>query len=442
MISHFSTLRSLLHYRSLTRDDIVAFQNRRLRVLVAHAYENVPYYRRLFDRTRLKPRDIRTVADLSAIPITSKKDLQGLPAEEVVARGVNPSKLVVRTTSGSTGEPFTVRRTRLEDRLLHGFRLRAWHDFGLRPMDRHATIVLTKNLTDGQLLPQIFHALGLYRKVRIDALSAPESITSMLRQTRPDIISGYAGVLSRVAQIMKREDRSVIRPRFVVTGVEVLTPLMRCQIREGFGTSVSQIYASIEFNTIARECKETGALHVCDDSLIVEVLKDGRPVASGDQGELVGTNLHSFAMPFIRYRLGDIVTKGPSACLCGQPFSTIYSVQGRMVDYFPLPEGRLIHPYEIVMTLYDKAPWIRQYQLTQEREDRIVLRVVPDSRPSSQDLTLLKQGVSARLGNGVEFVVSLVSEIALEPSGKFRVSRSLVSSAYDGLPDTTAVQPM
>ena len=105
-----------------------------------------------------------------------------------------------------------------------------------------------------------------------------------------------------------------------------------------------------------------------------------------------------------------------------------------MLDYFPLPGGRVIHPYEIVLTLiHDAASWIGQYQLTQEREDRLVLRVVPSATPTPQKLALLEESVVALLGEGVGFQVILVPKIQLEPNGKFRVSRSLVKSAYDGL---------
>ena len=82
---------------------------------------------------------------------------------------------------------------------------------------------------------------------------------------------------------------------------------MRRHITETFAAPVFNLYASNEFNVIAWECQETGELHTCDDGVIIEVLKDGRPAAAGERGEVVGTNLHSFAMPLIRFRLGDII---------------------------------------------------------------------------------------------------------------------------------------
>jgi len=435
-LNRLETMYPLLCHPHAAREEIVAFQNRQLRHLITHAYNNVPYYRRLFDQNGIKPKDIQSVSDLPAIPISSKKDIQSLPMEEVVARGVNPKNLFARRTSGSSGEPLTIRRTWFEQQLFGLFRLRMMRDFGLRFTDRQVSIGLIRerHQFDDQLPLKIIQALGLLGKVRINCLLPPEDIVRLLRDLCPSILTGFSGVLLQISHIIGVEDRLSIRPRFMVAGAEVLTPLMRHQITEAFKAPVFEVYASLEFSMIAWECKKTGELHTCDDNLIVEVLDDDRPVAIGERGEVVGTNLHSFAMPFIRYRLGDIVTKGSETRRCGLPFSTIRTIQGRMLDYFPLPGGHLIHPYEIVGILVDNASsWIRQYQLTQEREDLIILRVVPFTTPTPQGLAQLEESVTELLGQGVEFRVVLVPELELESTGKFRVSRSLVKSAYDGI---------
>lgn len=103
-----------------------------------------------------------------------------------------------------------------------------------------------------------------------------------------------------------------------------------------------------------------------------------------------------------------------------------------MIDYFPLPDGRLVHPYEVVRALTDGlGPWVRQYQLTQEREDRVVLRVAPSRPLPPERLAALEQTLAGVLGPTVSCSVDVVTEIDLERNGKFRVSRSLVRSAYD-----------
>jgi len=255
-----------------------------------------------------------------------------------------------------------------------------------------------------------------------------------LREYRPDVLEGYPGVLAKIAENIEDDPSRLICPRLVVVGGEVLSPLMRDVIARAFAAPVFDFYASYEFKLLAWECKETGKFHVCDDAVILEVLKEGRPASIGERGEVVGTGLHSFAMPFIRFRLGDIVTRGSETCSCGQPFTTIREVQGRIIDYFLLPDGRVIHPYEILsLFLSDAYPWIRQYQLTQESEGLVVLRVVPSTIPPHDELAHIEASVKALLGPGVDFQTRLVSEIKVEPSGKFRPSRSLVKSDYDGI---------
>jgi phenylacetate-CoA ligase len=187
-------------------------------------------------------------------------------------------------------------------------------------------------------------------------------------------------------------------------------------------------------NLIAWECVKTGEMHTADDLAVVEVLRDNAPAAPGERGEVVVTNLHSWAMPVIRFQLADVVTRGSDCCSCGAPLATIRAVQGRMIDYFPLPDGRLIHPYEFIdKIIYDRAEWARQYQFLQERPDLIVLRVAASRVPTPQRMKQIHGDAARLLGGGVEFRIDFVPEIQQEPSGKFRTARSLVRSGYDGI---------
>jgi phenylacetate-CoA ligase len=437
-----STLYSMLRHPYVGREQLVAFQNERLRRLVAHAYQNVAYYRELFDRHGLKPQDIRTVQDLAVVPITTRSVLQALPVEGIVAGQVKPGSLITRSSSGSSGRPFIVRRTWLEERLHGAFRFRALHALGLRASDKICYVMGAWNTQrqDHQIAKRILDNFGMARQRVINALQPPEDIVQALQKFRPAVVAGYPGVLARIAQTVGSEELKSLRLRFVNTGGEVLTPLMRQQIQAGFSAPVYETYGSIEFYLLAWECQTTGEYHTCDDGLIIEVLRDGAPVAEGERGEVVGTDLHSFAMPLIRYQLGDVVTKGSQTCRCGQPFSTIRSIQGRMIDYFVLPGNRVIHPYELGIR---KVSWIREFQVTQERVDSIVMKVVPFHRPSTQEMAALVQPVVELLGSDVQFQVALVPEIPMDTNGKFRVYRSRIRSAYDGFtwPDETEKPP-
>jgi len=423
----------LLGHPHVTRDEIVAYQNKQLGRLIAHAYNYVPYYRRLFALNGIRPQDIQRVEDLHIIPLTSREDLIDIPAEELLAKGIEPNKLILQRTAGSSGIPLSIRRTWFEEHLLQLFRLRALRKYGMKMGDKWVRIGLlpSPQAQKNPLPVRMIQGTGIYRRYFIDCLRDPSEILQTLGEIRPDVISGYPGTVSRLADVALNQNSPMIRPRFITTGGEVLSPLMRRKINEAFKTPVFDIYGSHEFNLLAWECKETGEYHVCDDGMILEVLKNGVPARPNECGEVVGTNLHSFAMPFIRYKLGDIVIRGAERCKCGQPFPTISGIQGRTIDYFKLPSGRLIHPYEItVYRIRDKFPWIRQYQMIQEREDFILFKMVTSRAPSHQEMNRLRISAEAVLEDGVTFKIMEVPKIKPDENGKFYLYRSLVKSSF------------
>jgi phenylacetate-CoA ligase len=425
---HARVLLALRRHLRASRDEVAAFQADRLRALVAHAWERVPHYRCLLERHGLTPSDIRHVSDLVRIPMTSRGDVQAA-GDRLVARGVPADRLLVKRTGGSTGMPIAVRRTWLEERLHVAVRLRALHRLGLRATDRRAAIRFGRDERPDHDHPQrVLRALGLYRRLDIDCLLDLEEIAARLARFRPQVILGYPTLLARLA------DRcgpvtGALRPRFVATGAEVLTARMRARIAAGFGAPVFDLYGANEFKLIAWQCPETGDLHVNDDSVIVEVCRDGRPVEPGEAGEVVGTALHAYAMPFIRYRLGDLAVRGASSCPCGLPFSTLRVVQGRMVDHLTLPDGRVLHPYHVTEVALD-VPWLGQYCLIQERRDLVRVEVVPRRPPVVGDVDALRARLAALLGPGVDVRVALVPDIAAARNGRFRVLRSEVHSEY------------
>ncbi len=406
------------------RERIQAFQAWRLRQLVHHAYSRVAHYRRLFDQAGLKPEHIRTLRDLERIPLTSRFDLQRLPARDVVARGFEPDRLAVHRTSGSSGEPLNIRRTGFEDRLLRAYRLREFFRLGLRLGDRWVAVV-SPRLT----ATQHYRKTGLLRYEEIDCRWPPERILSRLREAPPDVLRGYPGTLSWLAGYLTDSDRERIRPRFITTGAETMTSDMRAAIREGFRARVSDFYGSFEFNMIASECLSSGLYHVSDQSVIVEVLRDGRPAAVGEEGELVGTALHSWAMPFIRYRLGDLVSRGPDRCICGAPNLTLAEVHGRVVDRFSFPGGHSVHPYTLVRVILSNGGWVRRFQIIQETVQliRVKLVALPGEDPPAGGLADIRRILSERLGTEVLVEVDVVDQIPAAPNGKFRPYFSMVS---------------
>lgn len=408
-----------------SRERIAAFQVQRLRALVRHAAARVPYYGALYERAALRPEAIRSLDDVERIPLTSRADLQDAAPADVIARGIEVDQLVERRSSGSSGRPFSIRRTSLEERLLHAFRLRALFARGLRLTDRRVS-VQARSGTDppgpGRPLAPFYMRLGLLERYVVDCLGELEWIRARIGELEPDILGGYPGTLACVADSLTTGDRERIHPRFMTSGGEALTPDLRRRITEGFRARVFDMYGSHEFNLIAAECPETGRLHVIEGSVLVEVLREGRPAAVGEAGELVGTALHSLAMPFIRYRLGDLVTRGETGCPCGAAGSTLLSVQGRVVDRFLLPSGRSVHAYTLGDRLIEDVPWIRQFQIVQEQRDLFRVKLVParGAWPGPEAVGPVVALLRDRVGEPVRVEIHLVGDIPPDASGKCR----------------------
>lgn len=406
------------------------YQEHKLRRVVERAYRHVPFYRFLFWKAGISPDDIRSLSDLARIPMTAKKDIKQAAPESCLDSRVNPSRLKVFRTTGSTGVPLVIRRSAAEDFLFHFLRLRCLRYYGIRSRDR---VVRTRsgNLDYRPLSWRLVQALGFFRQSILDTTETPQKNAADLLKVRPDVLTGYNGTLAKIARIIASDHQTTLPLRMAVGGADMLTPLLRRQIQAAFRTRIYDTYECQEIGFIAWECRETGLYHVCDDNLIIEVLKDGRPASEGERGEVVATSLHLRSMPFIRYRLEDIVTVGPSSCPCGLPFRTFRFIEAKKQDYFRLPGGSEFYPWAISLLVIDAAPWVQQFELVQERVNRVVMRAEARPKPSPNELERLASDVRLMLGPEMEFVIEVVPEIRPTPGGKFWERRSLVNSMYE-----------
>ena len=143
----------------------------------------------------MRPADIRSVSDLAQVPISRKADFRQTPLTDLVARGVNADRLILRYTAGSTGEPTRVRRTEFEDHLLQLFRLRAQRILGRRVRDRFVSVSSRGVPTDRKpaSLKRMKESLGVFRSSRLDCLQPIDDLARHLARMAPDVLTGYPG---------------------------------------------------------------------------------------------------------------------------------------------------------------------------------------------------------------------------------------------------------
>ncbi len=400
-----------------TRDELDQNRDACLRDLVQHAYHTVPYYRAAFDRAGLQPEDIRTWADLRRIPATTRADIQAAP-EQFIASNARHTRLISHRSSGSRGMPVHTKRTLFEERLLAGVRLRVLMKYGLRLTDRRASVSMEEAGVPGGDRPLASY-FGLFARTLVDASLPPHDALRALCAARPDVITAYPASLARLVEFITPEQRRRIQPRLIALGGEMVLPSFRRDIAECFQCPVREIYGATEANLIAWECPATGHLHIAEHSVIVEICREDQPAAVGESGEAIITVLHSRAMPFLRYRLNDLVTRGPAPCPCGHPASTLIAVRGRTNDWFKLPNGKLLHPFVVSDSVMDHIPGVRRLQITQTSERELTIAIVPGQVLSAASLAEAEGKIAASVEHYFKIRLKTVQDLDRAPNQKF-----------------------
>lgn len=296
---------------------IRAMQEKMLHAMVGHAYRHVPFYRTRYRAAGINPDSIRSLDDLSRLPLVSKRDLLALPLGELLAEGIRPKDCLSSSSSGMTGLPLTAYWAPKDRALMNLSWKRAYHLSGMGTRDRMAVFIGRRQVETGKSWAA---KLGFFPRLEISSWLDPAQWLEILRAWRPQVISGYVMTLRILAEFLNDRQVTDVRPRLVFNSSALLDDFSRRLFSRVFGCPIIDVYGSEEGGCIAWECPTCSAYHVAADMLIMEVLKDGRPAKPGETGEVVLTNLHSRAMPFIRYRQGDWVTLAEGKSLCGSPF--------------------------------------------------------------------------------------------------------------------------
>ena len=395
-------------------DQLKTEQWRAFRNLVEYAYLNVPFYRDLYDAAGFHPKDLKTEKDLLGMPVTKKGMFQEAGLGALLARGYSAEELVSKRTSGSSGFPLYVYFTPQDHvyrTLLH---LRGLFANGLGFRDHIVQISDKRNIPDFRYS---FQKLGFLPKDFVYCADRPDQLLGALVELKPDVVYGYTSSLVLIAQEVKRRGYCPIKPKLIFTTGELVYPEYRQNIKEAFGVAPRDIYGIIEMGDVAWECPEANGYHVNIDSFLVEVIVGDRCAQLGESGRLIATNLHSQAMPIIRYEVGDMLTAPHDGlCSCGCNFPRIDIVQGREDDWLYTADGRRISPMDITVA---RVKGVKQYRIVQKQYNHVIVEIVPGQGYNEDTLNGVKQHVSESMGEGVHVEVKETDRIPLQ-AGKLK----------------------
>jgi phenylacetate-CoA ligase len=413
-------LRELERTQWLSEDELRALQLDKIQRLVQHAYENVPFYRERYQRAGIHPQDIKSLKDFEALPFLTREDIKN-NLEALVASKFPCNRMQESETGGSTGEPiqFYVEGSFWWQNAANIFRMRGW--YGVHEGDKIAWF-----WGDREDMPD----WGWRRRLRarvmqeryLNAFSMTEEkmrdFADMLVRWQPVMFKGYPSALSLFARYVKEWGITNIRPRLIETTSEKLTDPQRELLEEVFGCKVVDQYSSREMGTMACPC-ERGSFHVCADVRYLEIVADGKVVQPGQMGEVVATSFNQYAMPFIRYKKGDMAIYEPGQCACGRPFPRLKEIVGRTNEFLVAADGRFVHSLALAY-VFRVRPEVVRYQVHQPDREHLNIRLVCNQPVNSAWLDNARAEIQARFGQATQVSIELVDQIALTPAGKHR----------------------
>ena len=354
---------------TMDREQIQKLQLEKLRTAVQNVYANVPYYREKMQAKGMVPGDIKTLNNLSDLPITTKQDLRdtypfglfAVPMEDIVR---------IHASSGTTGKQTVVGYTRRD--------IDVWSECMAR--------CLVMGDADKSSRVQVAYGYGLftgglgahYGTEKLGAVAIPASSGNTQRQITMMIDFGvthlcctpsYAMNIAEVLTEMghTKNDLKLVAGSF---GAEPWSDGMRAEIESRLGLRAHDIYGLSEIMgpAVSHECRHQNGLHIWEDCFIAEITDPdtGIPVKEGVAGDLVITTINKEGIPLIRYKTRDICTLNYQKCECGRTHVRMSKPAGRTDDMLII-RGVNVFPSQIESVLLSIGEVQPHYQIVVDR---------------------------------------------------------------------------
>lgn len=389
------------------RADVASLVN-----LLTHAERHVPYYRELFRQQRFEPRGVKSRRDLAVLPLLTR-DIVRERYDDLIDpayRGINLKK----GTSGSTGKPLKFEYSPNSECWRQAVKLRGYGWAGYRPGLK--TFFYWAAVAAGLPTFKVRLDRALRRETFFDSMKQDESARraalAILRRKRPEIIVCYTQACAQFARWITENGYRDWPDTPVICAAEAVLPADRAVLTKAFGPHIFETYGSRETMLIAAECEQHEGMHVSDDNLMVELVQGGRPVAPGETGDVVITDLHNFGMPMIRYVNGDMAMfAADGVCRCGRGLRRFERVDGRRAAIMRDGQGNVV-PGIVFHVLFSDArrEIVRQFQAVQSRDGAVVLKVVR-GRDFAEDAFSSVAGRFSEYLRGLPFTVEFHESI-------------------------------
>jgi len=394
------------------------YQFCRLKLILRHAYHNIPYWRNSID-PKVFNGQMLDVQAFNRLAVLTRETLK-IKLQEFMVKDIRRYKWRDFFTSGSTGIPqrFLAKKVYFQKMVAaEEFHARR---FGLKNFKRYGYLLPKPHLFD----------LVTHFDVNKDPFDWDNRklLNSWLKEKKIQVL---AAVLNRLLILEKSIKWGEVRPnlKFVMSGSEYMSAETRYYLeRVLFRCPVYNKYACAEAGMLGIECPTTHlGFHIDPVNFYLEIVDDGGcPVKNENSGRVIITTFNNRLMPLIRYDLGDTGRWIKGECGCGLKTPRLL-FEGRRLEYLKLPDGRKYSATSIGRAL-DRYVWhiIRKYQLVQESLHKLTFRFVPTESYRPHHGVFIKDCIRRHLRNPSDVEVKIQTEPFLDnlKNGKYVIFKS------------------
>lgn len=400
----------------LPRPRLAAYQQQLLEPLLRHAARAVPFYRDGRLSPVLRPGGGLEMARWHEVPILTRQEARAAGAAlHADAVPDVTGDWAEDSTSGSTGSPFVFRRSASASVASQGCYDRHLTWMGLTPETPCATIRVPREPQRGRTAGD--DAAARPTPLVLDSSRLDIDPLDWLATTGARHLMTYPTLARDLANRLRSSPTPKVTLDTVITFGEVLTQDSRAAITAGFGARVFDRYAAQESGLLAGEC-EHGERHIQSEIHLVEIVDDaGRPMPPEAEGDVVLTSFYNYAMPLIRYHIGDRASLSDAVCRCCRTLPLLRGLSGRARDMFRFADGSRVWPYVPFVKLRQYVE-MRQLQIAQTAMDRVEIRYVPEGTGAVQH-EALTAFVRQSLRVDVEVDVVRMESIPRTAGGKY-----------------------
>lgn len=420
-LSFYPNYRKIRKNQWRSSEELKRDQDKQLRALIAYVYDQVPYYRTLFNDLNLQPRDIQTTEDLEKLPILTKGIIKA-DWDGFIPANLARQRYGSRATGGSTGAPMQYRLSSYDRFLGVALLYRGWGYGGFDLGDRMAFLAGSSLDTGSRSFVEnaVHEFTRNIRKLSSFDMADAEmrQYAEILNSFQPRFLRGYASSIYFFARWLRESDVPIPALDAVYTAAEKLLPVMRETIGEVFGCGVYDNYGLNDGGLSAYECSEHSGLHVDSERGVMEIVDQHNRQISEGEGEILATSLHNYAMPFIRYATGDAGTIVDEGCPCGRKYPLLKEILGRQQEMLVTPEGK--HVYGGFIThIFWQFPHVKEFQVVQKEVDTLIFNIVPEPGFEQKEMEEMRLFLDTQ-GKGWAVEFRLVDEIDRSRGGKYK----------------------